>query len=280
MRLTAVVENKSGKGQGMAVAILGLPGGLTLPEDMRQLKDTGPAARQRHEAGLDQRLGDPRPRAGAVLARPGAGAEDRGQSGPDVPRAGRVPRSRQPGVPVLQRRPQVLGRAAGGRDRAQGGRRPPLHDLSFRVVGPGGHRKVPLSFCPRHPHNNCMLVVSRNAGSRPPQGGYPCSASRPSYCLRARNLDTFRCRPDRDSCPVRPRSDRRRRVGAVALRQFQHGSALSQGLPARRRRGLVAAATRTSAGAPTGTGGRTAPDARPVRPLVPAERGNARDRRH
>jgi len=39
VRLTAVVENKSGKGQGMAVAILGLPGGLSLPEDMRQLKE-------------------------------------------------------------------------------------------------------------------------------------------------------------------------------------------------------------------------------------------------
>ncbi len=39
VRLTALVENKSGKGQGMAVAILGLPGGLAVPEDMRQLKD-------------------------------------------------------------------------------------------------------------------------------------------------------------------------------------------------------------------------------------------------
>jgi hypothetical protein len=39
VRLSTVVENKSGKGQGMAVAILGLPGGLSLPEDMRQLKD-------------------------------------------------------------------------------------------------------------------------------------------------------------------------------------------------------------------------------------------------
>jgi hypothetical protein len=38
VRLSATVENKTGKGQGMAVAILGLPGGLTLPEDMKQLK--------------------------------------------------------------------------------------------------------------------------------------------------------------------------------------------------------------------------------------------------
>ncbi len=39
VQLTARVENVSGKGQGMAVAILGLPGGLTIPEDMKQLKD-------------------------------------------------------------------------------------------------------------------------------------------------------------------------------------------------------------------------------------------------
>jgi hypothetical protein len=39
VRLTATVENKTGKGQGMAVAILGLPGGLALPEDMKQLKE-------------------------------------------------------------------------------------------------------------------------------------------------------------------------------------------------------------------------------------------------
>ncbi|MCI0376495.1 MAG: hypothetical protein L0215_02695 [Gemmataceae bacterium] len=39
VRLSATVENKSGKGQGMAVAILGLPGGLALPEDMAQLKE-------------------------------------------------------------------------------------------------------------------------------------------------------------------------------------------------------------------------------------------------
>jgi hypothetical protein len=37
--LTVHVENKSDKGQGMAVAIVGLPAGLTLPEDMKQLKD-------------------------------------------------------------------------------------------------------------------------------------------------------------------------------------------------------------------------------------------------
>jgi hypothetical protein len=37
--LSVEVENKSDKGQGMTVAIVGLPGGLTLPEDMKQLKD-------------------------------------------------------------------------------------------------------------------------------------------------------------------------------------------------------------------------------------------------
>jgi hypothetical protein len=38
VRLTATVENVSGKGQGMAVAILGLPAGLTTPESLEQLK--------------------------------------------------------------------------------------------------------------------------------------------------------------------------------------------------------------------------------------------------
>jgi hypothetical protein len=39
VRLSVKVENISGKGQGMAVAIIGLPGGLTIPEDMKQLKE-------------------------------------------------------------------------------------------------------------------------------------------------------------------------------------------------------------------------------------------------
>ncbi|HYT94223.1 MAG TPA: alpha-2-macroglobulin family protein, partial [Gemmataceae bacterium] len=39
VRLKAVVTNTSGKGQGMAVAILGLPGGLEVPAGFRQLKN-------------------------------------------------------------------------------------------------------------------------------------------------------------------------------------------------------------------------------------------------
>jgi hypothetical protein len=39
VRLSATVENRSGKAQGMAVAVLGLPGGLALPEDLKQLKE-------------------------------------------------------------------------------------------------------------------------------------------------------------------------------------------------------------------------------------------------
>jgi hypothetical protein len=38
VRLTATVENVTDKGQGMAVAIIGLPGGLTIPESQEQLK--------------------------------------------------------------------------------------------------------------------------------------------------------------------------------------------------------------------------------------------------
>jgi hypothetical protein len=39
VRLTVKVENVSGTDQGMAVAVVGLPGGLTAPEDMKQLKE-------------------------------------------------------------------------------------------------------------------------------------------------------------------------------------------------------------------------------------------------
>jgi hypothetical protein len=39
VRLTVQVENKSGEPQGMAVAIVGLPGGLKVPEDLKQLKE-------------------------------------------------------------------------------------------------------------------------------------------------------------------------------------------------------------------------------------------------
>src|SRR5262249_19238056 len=39
VRLTAKLKNVSKDGQGMAVAVIGLPGGLTLPEDLKQLKD-------------------------------------------------------------------------------------------------------------------------------------------------------------------------------------------------------------------------------------------------
>lgn len=39
VHLTITVENAQDKGQGMAVAIVGLPAGLTLPEDLKQLKD-------------------------------------------------------------------------------------------------------------------------------------------------------------------------------------------------------------------------------------------------
>jgi hypothetical protein len=38
-RMTVKLENVSGKGQGMAVAIVGLPAGLRLPDDFAQLKD-------------------------------------------------------------------------------------------------------------------------------------------------------------------------------------------------------------------------------------------------
>src|SRR5262249_21066223 len=39
VKLTANVENASAKGQGMTVAVIGLPGGLAIPEDSRQLSE-------------------------------------------------------------------------------------------------------------------------------------------------------------------------------------------------------------------------------------------------
>jgi hypothetical protein len=39
VRLKVKVRNASGAGQGMAVAIVGLPAGLSLPEDLKQLKE-------------------------------------------------------------------------------------------------------------------------------------------------------------------------------------------------------------------------------------------------
>jgi hypothetical protein len=52
VRLNVRVENVSGKGQGMTVAIVGLPAGLSLPEDMKQLKDYARLRDDGKEPGL------------------------------------------------------------------------------------------------------------------------------------------------------------------------------------------------------------------------------------
>jgi hypothetical protein len=52
VRLSAVVQNKEDQGQGMAVAIIGLPAGLTLPEDMKQLKDLARLRNDETEPGV------------------------------------------------------------------------------------------------------------------------------------------------------------------------------------------------------------------------------------
>lgn len=52
VRLSAVVQNKEDQGQGMAVAIIGLPAGLTLPEDMKQLKDLARLRNDETEPGI------------------------------------------------------------------------------------------------------------------------------------------------------------------------------------------------------------------------------------
>jgi hypothetical protein len=53
LRLTAVLENTAkDKGQPMTVAIIGLPAGLKVPEDMKQLKDHAKLRNNATEAGL------------------------------------------------------------------------------------------------------------------------------------------------------------------------------------------------------------------------------------
>jgi hypothetical protein len=52
VHLTVTVENTQDKGQGMAVAIVGLPAGLTLPEDLKQLKDYARLRNNGTERGL------------------------------------------------------------------------------------------------------------------------------------------------------------------------------------------------------------------------------------
>jgi A-macroglobulin TED domain/Alpha-2-macroglobulin family len=52
VHLSVQVENTQDKGQGMAVAIIGLPAGLTLPEDMKQLKDYARLRNDGKEKGL------------------------------------------------------------------------------------------------------------------------------------------------------------------------------------------------------------------------------------
>src|SRR5581483_6114805 len=52
VHLSVTVENTEDKGQGMAVAIVGLPAGLSLPEDMKQLKDHARLRDNGKEKGL------------------------------------------------------------------------------------------------------------------------------------------------------------------------------------------------------------------------------------
>jgi hypothetical protein len=51
VRLNVHVENASGQGQGMAVAVVGLPGGLTIPEDLKQLKELSALRNEGKERG-------------------------------------------------------------------------------------------------------------------------------------------------------------------------------------------------------------------------------------
>jgi serine/threonine protein kinase len=51
-RLSAVLENKEDQGQGMAVAIIGLPAGLNLPEDLKQIKELTRLRNDETEPGI------------------------------------------------------------------------------------------------------------------------------------------------------------------------------------------------------------------------------------
>ena len=104
VRLNVTLKNVSGKGQGMATVILGLPGGLTVPEDMKQLKQYTRVPEDGSRP-LVSAFRDPRPGVGAVLAQPGAGPDDPGSARSDRPHPGRIQRPRQPRLSVLQRRP-------------------------------------------------------------------------------------------------------------------------------------------------------------------------------
>ena len=112
------VENISGQGQGMAVAIVGLPAGLDAAGGHEAAEGARPAARRRHEARHDRHVRN----AGRELVlywRDLAPDQKIEVPRPDVPRAGRVPRPGEPGVTVLQRRRQALGRAAEGEHRGE-----------------------------------------------------------------------------------------------------------------------------------------------------------------
>ena len=103
VRLTVKVKNVSGAGQGMAVAIVGLPAGLIVPEDLKQLKEhcKTPAGGNRPLLGAFEING----RELVLYWRDMA--KDQEIALPIdlvVPRAGRLSRAGQPGVPVLQRR--------------------------------------------------------------------------------------------------------------------------------------------------------------------------------
>ena len=52
VRLNVQVENASGRGQGMAVAVIGLPAGLNLPENMEQLKNLAKPRNNGTEPGV------------------------------------------------------------------------------------------------------------------------------------------------------------------------------------------------------------------------------------
>ena len=101
------LTNKVDEGHGMAVAIVGLPGGCRLPADLKEL------TKLREDGKIS--YFEIRGRELILYWRSLKPNEtDRPVRRPDLRSPRRIQRPRQPRLPLLQRRPQALGQPAAG----------------------------------------------------------------------------------------------------------------------------------------------------------------------
>ena len=133
-------ENKQNKGQGMSVAIIGIPAGMKVPTDMKQLTDLREKGRIAYFETRGREL---------VLYWRELAAEQKIALTVDlvcdVP--GHLPRAGEPRLPVLRRGPQALGGTAGDEDRPAGRRT--RGEVTRRQKGEGRYRGFALSPCGR-----------------------------------------------------------------------------------------------------------------------------------